>query len=296
MGGMGGYILTGILDCFESRFEDGYILETDFSQLEVVGVAFLSQDENLMQDIIEEKDLHCMSASFLFGEDYETIYAAVQAGDTAWIKKRKASKSPTFQLQYGAGYKSIAKKCGLTENQAKTFIENYYGRYHGLKDWQDGNIATVQSKRKPSGKHTTTGYPIGEAYLPSITGRQYYFQEQENPAWLAAKGKPTSFQPTQIKNYPSQGFATGDLVPMCVGELYYELKSNPALKDNALLINTVHDSVLLDVQAEVLEQTVQVVEEVLTSAGKYLKLHFDINFNLPIRVESSWGRTWADAK
>lgn len=287
--------MSAIKQCFESRWEDGYILETDFSQLEVVGVAFLSQDENLIEDIINERDLHCMSASFLFGEDYETIYSAVQAGDKSWIQKRKASKSPTFQLQYGAGYKSIAKKCGLSESQAKTFIENYYGRYYGLKDWQESNIATVKAKRKVTDKHTSTGFPIGESYLPSLTGRQYYFQEQENPAWLAAKGEPTSFQPTQIKNYPSQGFATGDLVPMCVGELYYALKESPSLKDKALLINTVHDSVLLDVEASVLEEAIQVVEKVLTSAPEYLKFYFGLEFNLPVKVESSWGRTWADA-
>lgn len=287
--------MTGIKNCFTSRFKDGYILETDFSTLEVTGVAFLSQDENLIADLTEGKDLHCMSASFLYGEDYDTIYAAVQAGDKEWVKKRKASKSPTFQLQYGAGYKSIAKKCGLSEEVAKTFIQNYYGRYCGLRDWQEANIEQVKANRRQTGQHTPSGFPLGEAYLPSLTGRLYYFKEQEAPEWMHRKGTYSSFQPTQIKNYPSQGFATGDLVPMCVGELFYALKACPNLRDKALLINTVHDSVLLDVEASALEQTIEIVEKVLTDAPKYLKLHFDLNFNLPIKVESSYGRTWAEA-
>ena len=288
--------MSEIKKCFPSRWgADGRIVETDFSQLEIVGVAFLSGDENLKDDIRKGRDLHCMSASFLFNTPYEDIYKAVKVdNDPVWQKRRKAAKSPSFQLQYGAGYKSIAKKCGLTEKQAKTFVENYYGRYKQLKEWQEENIREVNRNRQITDRRSPAGYQLGIGYLHGPTGRAYAFMEEEAPDFLKEKGTMTSFQPTQIKNYPSQGFATGDLVPMCLGELYYELKANEQLRDMALLVNTVHDSVILDVHTSVQECAISTVEKVLTSAPHYLKMQFGIEFDLPINVETSVGLTWGE--
>lgn len=285
--------MSEIKKCFVSRWGDeGGILEVDFSQLEVVGVAFLSQDENLIADIKDGVDLHCMSASFLYGEPYEEIYKAVKAKDKTWIKRRALSKGPTFQLQYGSGANGISKKCGIPKEQAESFISRYYDRYSQLKAWQDDNIQRVESSRRPTNRRGPTGYPLGEGFLYSITGRAYCFREEETPAWLQRKGLYTSFQPPQIKNYPSQGFATGDIVPMCVGELYYELKADEELREKALLTNTVHDSVLLDVHTGVREKATQTAEKVLQSAPELLKMHFGIEFNLPLKVESEWGSSW----
>lgn len=287
--------MSEIKKCFPSRWgKEGSIVETDFSQLEVIGVAFLSGDTNLKEDLLQGRDLHCMSASFLYGEEYDTIYAAYKAGDSSWTKKRKAAKSPTFQLQYGAGYKSIAAKCGLTEKQAKQFVENYYGRYWRLKEWQEENILAVKRSRVATEQRTPKGYQRGIGYLHGPTGRAYCFTEEDAPDFLVERGEYTSFSPTAIKNYPSQGFATGDLVPMCLGELYYELKANERLREKALLVNTVHDSVILDVHNSVLEEAKDTVEKVLTNAPNYLKLYFGIEFDLPIKVETSIGPTWGE--
>lgn len=284
-----------IKKCFVSRWgEDGVIMEADFSQLEVVGVAVLSGDPALCNDLAEGKDLHCMSASFLFEEDYDFIFEQAKVQQTPeWVKKRSQSKSPTFQLQYGAGYKSIAKKCGLPESQARTFVENYYSRYSVLKQWQEVNIEQVVKSREPTDIRTPTGVQLGRGELLSLTGRRYVFMEEEAPEWLARRGTFSSFQPTQIKNYPSQGFATGDIVPMCLGELYYHLKASRALRSHALLINTVHDSVILDVHKSVLEEAEKSVEKVLTSAPDLLHSYFGIHFDLPLNVEISSAPTWA---
>ena len=288
--------MSEIKKCFISRWlENGRLLETDFSQLEVIGVAHLSQDENLITDIIEGKDMHCMSASFLYSVPYEEVYKAVKVDkDPVWIARRKQAKGPSFQLQYGAGAKSIAASNKLTEEQANTFIANYYDRYSTLRMWQEENIKAVKASRRPSGKHTSSGYPLGIGYLHIATGRAFAFTEQEAPQWLQKRGEHTSFQPTQIKNYPSQGFATGDIVPLCVGELYYALKADEQLRHKALLINTVHDSVLLDVHVDVLDKAVDTVERVFRSAPQLLKKHFDIDFHMPLNVSSSVGYNWGE--
>jgi DNA polymerase I-like protein with 3'-5' exonuclease and polymerase domains len=148
----------------------------------------------------------------------------------------------------------------------------------------------------PSGKHTHSGYPLGIGYLHIDTGRAFAFREEEAPEWLQRRGTYTSFSPTAIKNYPSQGFATGDIVPMCVGELYYALKSSPELRNKALLVNTVHDSVLLDVHDSVLAKAQDAVETCFRSAPALLMKHFGIHFSLPLNVSSSAGKNWAEMK
>lgn len=288
--------MSEIKKCFPSRWgEDGVLLEVDFSQLEVIGVAHLSQDPMLMQDIMEGVDMHCMSASFLYSEKYEFAFNKVKKErDELWIERRKQAKGPSFQLQYGAGYKSIAAKNKLSEQQAQTFIDNYYGRYKRLQEWQEENMKAVKASKQPSGKHSPGGWPLGIGYLHLDTGRAFHFMESPTPDWLQKKGIYTGFSPTQIKNFPSQGFATGDIVPMCVGELYYVLKADPELRHNALLGNTVHDCVLLDCKKEVVNKARQVVVNTLNSAPQMLKKHFNIDFTLPLNVSSAVGPTWGE--
>lgn len=81
---------------FVSRFTNGMLLEADYSQLEVIGLAYLADDKVLKNDIIEGVDMHCMSTSFLTGEKYEVIKDAVANGDSYWTKQRKAAKSVSF--------------------------------------------------------------------------------------------------------------------------------------------------------------------------------------------------------
>ncbi len=59
--------MSQIKACFTSRFPEGVILECDFSQLEVVGLAALSQDPVLIEDILAGRDMHRFFAAQLFG-------------------------------------------------------------------------------------------------------------------------------------------------------------------------------------------------------------------------------------
>lgn len=59
--------MSRIKSCFRSRFPSGVLLEVDFSQLEVVGVALLSNDPVLKDDIRSGRDMHRVRAAQLFG-------------------------------------------------------------------------------------------------------------------------------------------------------------------------------------------------------------------------------------
>ena len=281
-----------IKECIVSRFTDGVIMEADYSQLEVIGLAYASRDQTLMSDIRNGIDLHCMSASFLYNQPYDFIKRAVEQGDETRILMRKKAKGPSFQLQYGAGAHSIAKNCNISIDDAKMFISNYYNRYTGVKEWQDQNVETVRQSRIPSEHRTSYGLPAGTGELQSVTGRIYRFIEQDTPDW---SDRQTDFSPTQIKNYPVQGLATGDIVPMMLGVLFDNFYDNP----DVLLINTVHDSILFDVSGHVNHREVASnIKSIMEAAPEYFNARFNpkIKFDLPLKAEVQWGESWGHMK
>jgi DNA polymerase I-like protein with 3'-5' exonuclease and polymerase domains len=268
-------------------------MEADYSQLEIIGLAFLSQDKLLCQDIKNGIDLHCMSAAGLYGLNYEDVLAGYQAEDPEMTKKRKIAKGFSFQLQYGSGAKAMADQLGLPLKMAQKFIKVYYERYKGVKEYQEYVKEAVMATRAPSALRTVEKVPAGLGQFTSVTGRRYVFQEFDAPAFLVEKGIKTSFSPTQMKNYPVQGFATGDVVPLMMGEVYESLKANPLLRTKALLINTVHDSIMLDVHPDAIDRAALLVKQVLENAPYYIKMTWGLEFDLPLKVDITTGPSWA---
>jgi DNA polymerase I-like protein with 3'-5' exonuclease and polymerase domains len=126
--------------------------------------------------------------------------------------------------------------------------------------------------------------------VQSETGRIYTFIEYDS--WKGG----TSFSPTQMKNYETQGTATGDIVPMMLGVLARTLITNVVLKDKALLVNTVHDSVILDVHPEVFDKALQVCYHVLSNASEEYEARFGYKFSLPLGIDIKIGSNWAEMK
>lgn len=274
--------MSSIRKAFVSRFGDeGVLLEADFSQLEIIALAFLSQDPKLIHDINNNVDIHSINAANLFGSNFTA-------------KQRKTAKALSFQLTYGSGAYNMAKTNGISESKAKLFIENFYRRYPRVKDWQDENIELVKESRELSDERTDSGLPAGRGVLRSVTGREYVFYEKDSPEWMQHNGVMTSFNPTTIKNYPVQGFATADIVPLVLGKLYRNIKQKEEWRGKVLLVNTVHDSVLLDLCKEFVVECASLVKDVMESAPEYLKEEFGIEFNLPLKAELKIGPNWLE--
>ena len=294
--------MSAIKKCFPSRWgKEGSIVEADFSQLEVIGVAFLSQDMNMIEDIENGIDAHSQSASWLApylhpskGYTYEGIRAGYLGGDSFFSKFRKQSKGPRFELQYGAGYKSIALNNKISEKAAKGFVESYYGRYWRLKEWQEENIERVKAEAKHEGDRTPKGYPAKRSTLILDTGRRFTFVEQDAPDFLVERGVYTSFSPTAIKNYPSQGFATGDIVPLVMGKLMRKFAETPEVSRKCLTINTVHDSIIFDVHNSVLDVSTKIIKATMEAAPEFIKDTFGIVFDLDLPVDVEAGLTWSE--
>lgn len=300
--------MSRIKECFTSRYIDGMIIEMDYSQLEVIGLAILSDDKQLKADLEFGLDMHCHNAAKMFNSTYAIVRGCVKdkshIDHNVWVTRRTMAKVFSFQLQYGSGAQNMADSQGVPKKLAEKFIEEYYNRYPTVKAWQESNLEDVKLYHEPTGNKSVLGYPVNKGYLESPTGRTYEFQEFDSPKFMKDKGIHTSFSPTQIKNYPVQGFSTGDVVPLAVGELIKYLYMNE-IDDRILLVNTIHDSIIFDVpdQSSFKEDAVSLYEHLgnlkqimVSIVDSVNNLWPEVNFDLPLSVDVKGGYDWGNMK
>ncbi len=265
---------------FTSRYTDGVVIEADFKGAEVFAAAFVSQDEQMILDLESGIDTHKIRASEIWNVPVDDVTD----------QQKQSAKEASFQLLYGSGAKNIAvTKFNGDEELAKSFIKAYYDRYNTLKQWQNRLVQEVENGRLPSSKKTDKGYPAGTSTIKSCTGRRYTFTEYDAPDWVVEhRGISTCFSPTEIKNYPIQGLATADIVPIMIGKLFRIMIKH---RDKALMINTVHDSVLLDCKKEYVTIVANTSKMILQGVKEAVK-ELGLDWNVPVSVDVKFGSNW----
>ena len=90
-----------------------------------------------------------------------------------------------------------------------------------------------------------------------------------------------------------QSFATADLVPLCLVNLRNEIKK---LGLSALIVNTVHDSVLLDCPKDEVEKVEDILGRVLSTSSidKMISDFYNISMTVPLEIEHKVGRNWME--
>jgi DNA polymerase-1 len=266
--------IGGIKKSYVSRFVNGKLVEMDFSQLEMVGLAIVSNDKQLMKDITDGVDTH--------SELYRAMYGVLPTKD-----QRKAFKPLTFGLVYGAGAKTLAEQGSCSVADAKKFIEVFYNRYKGVKLWHDSMLKLADTNKSLTTKHTPKGFPM-HAYLHRMpTGRMYVFHEYDNE-WK----KTTSFSPTELKNWPIQGFSTGDIVPHMVGVIV-DLIYKTGMDKYIVPIMTVHDSILFDWDG-LNDFDVAAIKATLNRTSEIITEYYGIKMPVMLSVGQTSGPNWGD--
>ena len=175
---------------------------------------------------------------------------------------RQDAKAHTFKPLYG----------GTTgTEEEKRYYRKFAEKYKGIAAWhQQLQTEAIKLKR-----------------LKLPTGREYAFPYAERMPWGG------SSYSTQIKNYPVQGFATADIVPLACIKIYELMKEQ---KVKSLLINTVHDSIVADVYPGEEAVMSKIFKQGTASVIPALKEYYGINFNVPLDTELKMGYNWLDIK
>lgn len=290
-----------ILDMFSSRWgDDGMICEMDFSQLEVIVQAYLTQCPNMIRDIENGVDFHCKRLAYAEGLSYEEVYNRCQESHE-WKLKRKAAKQISFQKAYGAHPQSIAKSTGLSVDVVTRVFEKEDEEYPEINQFYELINEEVKKTRRVlptliNIKNRDTGEYFqreGEqdavGFYTSVTGKKYTYTEK---AVLTQRGVFRYFSQPDIQNYVVQGTAA-DIVAGTVGRVFEFLKKH---RDKALMINEVHDSLILDVKKDYVDWTIENVLPILKDVRGLFKDTWGLDFNVPIDVGYKFGKNWLECK
>ncbi len=289
---------SNVRKVFISRFGlDGRVAEGDYSQLEVVCKAVLSGDKELMRKLKIGLCQHCDWLSqmpFGEGKSYEEIYDLCKVQhDEKWTALRKRVKPITFGEAYGAGVASLAEASGLDAEVIQQAIAARRLAYPTMYAYDDRNIEDVKASRRPSQLRTPEGMQAGIGYLRTATDTIYHFVEGDAPDWMKHKGTMTSFSPTTIKNYPSQGLG-GEIMQVSLGRMFRWLLANDRFDDKFLLINTVHDCWWADIHKDAV-QHIATAKAIMEDVSPWFTEHYpNVNWNTEFPAEIEIGHNFYD--
>ena len=281
---------------FISRWgSDGRIVELDYSSLEVVIQAVLTNDKQLIRDLLAGVDFHCKRLALKIGRPYEEVVAICNDESHPEYKTMKLGRTKikefTFQRAYGAGAPSIAFSTGMDVDEVKELIALEDVEYEGVGVFDRMLERAIENNAWPTGKHVFVAggkYELfaGEWYSP--TGTRFVWEQHETPEFLHKHGRFVGFSPTERKNYPVQGIG-GEVVQTMLGVVYRWLLSNDWFEGYAKLINTVHDSIYLDLHKSVVEDVVPTVKAIMEAVPRKYKKDFGLDFPVPFPVEAEVG-------
>jgi len=189
-------------------------------------------------------------------------YTAKVISEAGQHISRQDAKAHTFAPLYGAsGF-------GRTPAEA-SYYQQFTRKYSGIGEWHKrlaSEVINTGNVRTPSGR---------EFAFPLATRR--------------ANGSITYF--TQVKNYPVQSFATADIVPI---SLIYIDKMLQANKLQSCVVNTVHDSIVIDIHPKEKETVIRIINRTNEVLVDIVNKKWNIDFNVPLLLEAKIGNNWLD--
>jgi DNA polymerase-1 len=280
---------------FTSRFPTGKMAEIDYSQLEVVIQGVLSGDKQLTIDLQEGIDFHCKRLAAKLGRDYSEIWSMHHVDKDPDIgKQRTGAKEFSFQRAYGAGVAAVVDSTGMSKSDVEALIAAEEVLYPGVSAFDRKLERTITRNQYGTDRKIFLdgiAFTQGESYWDSPTGTRYVWREDITPTFMHKSGKYKGFSPTERKNYPVQGFG-GEVVQTMLGKVFRYFLENDRFDDKVLLVNTVHDCVLLDGEnEELLTKVALEVQAILEDVPATFNAAFPdtLNIVVPFPCETEIG-------
>lgn len=226
------------------------LVSADYSQIELRILAHLSADRNLTKAFKQDLDIHSYTASLIFGIDKENITE----------KMRDLAKRVNFGIIYGMGAYGLARDIGVSHQEAKKFIGEYFNRYQAVKKYMQKQIKQAQMN----------------GYVVTLLNRRRYI-----PQINSRDSMQRSFAERMAMNAPIQGTAA-DLIKVAMVDIYRLFKKE---KLQARMLLQVHDELVFDVPDNELAKVKQIVKN---------RMEDVLKLDVPIRVGLKVGPNWRD--
>jgi DNA polymerase-1 len=125
-----------IREAFVSR-PDHLFISADYSQIELVILASLADDPIMLEVFTQGYDLHQETAAFIYNCPPETVTP----------EQRRLAKTINFGVVYGMSAFRLSNELRIPRAQAATYIEAYFTRYRGVKEFMNQTIIQAQKEQ-----------------------------------------------------------------------------------------------------------------------------------------------------
>jgi DNA polymerase-1 len=237
-----------IRKAFIPQYPDHVILSADYSQIELRIMAHLSDDPRLQEAFEKGEDIHASTAALVFDVPVEAVLP----------EQRRVAKIVNFGIMYGAGPYRMSTELGITVEEGKKLINNYFSKYPGINEYI---IKTLEFARK-------------HKYVSTLMGRKRYLADIDS----ANRNLRDASERVAI-NMPIQGTAA-DMIKIAMIRIQDRLSRE--LPD-VMMILQIHDELVFELPQEQVSQARDIIVEEMEQA---LKL------SVPIVVDVGVGESW----
>ncbi|AZD13050.1 DNA polymerase I [Pseudomonas chlororaphis] len=230
----------------------GYkLLAADYSQIELRIMAHLSRDEGLMNAFRNNLDVHTATAAEVFKVELKDVSS----------DQRRSAKAINFGLIYGMGAQKLGKDIGVDTKTAKAYIDTYFARYPGVREYMDRTRAQAAE----------------QGYVETLFGRRLYLPEiNSNKPQERAGAERTAI------NAPMQGTAA-DIIKKAMVAVDNWLTASGL---DAKVILQVHDELVLEVREDLVDKVSEEIRGYMSNAA---------TLDVPLLVEVGVGSNWDEA-
>ena len=227
-------------------------LAVDYSQIELRILAHFSGDEAFVTAFTRGIDVHRQTASVIFDVPVDDVTPVM----------RGQAKTVNFATLYGQGPFSLARQLGISREEARAFIDTYFERFSGVREFLDRQIAMAKE----------------QGYVETLMGRRRQVPELASRNWNVRQ-----FGERVAQNTPIQGTAA-DLMKKAMIDVQRALDEQDTA---ALILLQVHDELLLEVPEGEVESVRPIVVERMESTVK---------LDVPLVAEWGVGTNWYECK
>lgn len=213
---------------------DGNVLiDADYSQIELRLLAHFSQCQPLIEAYNQERDIHALTASQVFGVPLPEVTGEM----------RRRAKAVNFGIIYGISAFGLAKDLGCTNAEAAAYIDRYFSTYSDVKEYMEENVRRARE----------------EGFITTILGRKRYIPELKSSNY-----NQRQFGERAAMNMPLQG-SSADIIKVAMVNV-----SKRLIKEGlqTKMIMQVHDELVLDAPLSEVEIASQILKEEMENAVK----------------------------
>ena len=214
-------------------------------------MAHLSGDPHLVAGFAHGADVHRATAARIFHKTPEEVSA----------EERRRAKVANFGIIYGISAFGLSQRMDISRTEAKSFIEEYFRSYPGVKEYMDRVIAEAREK----------------GYVETLFGRKRFLPDI-NSKNAVARG----LAERNAINAPIQGGAA-DIIKLAMIAVARRMEAE---KLRSRMVLQVHDELVFDVVPEERDRMVALVKQEMESV---------CTLSVPLITECNYGKNWREA-